>query len=368
MSGPRTVAGRSRRLSGAERARRLVPVAIATPIEAELVASIRAVSDRVSVLYRPELLPPTRYPDDHRGVEGFRRDAHDQARWQEMLARAEVLFGIPGDSPEGLAAAVRGSTRLRWIQGTAAGTGEQLKAARLGEDELERVAVTSASGVHVGPLAEFCLFGLLAFTKGLPRLQADQRAQRWDHYPVAELRGRTLLVLGLGSIGSEVARLAKAFGMRTLAINRRGTSDSPHVDEVHPPQSLHELLPRADALVVTLPLTDETAGMLDARAFARMKPGAILVNVGRGGVIDEPALVRALREHRLAGAALDVFATEPLRNASPLWELPNVVLSPHTAALSVHENERLVELFAANLRRYLAGEELVGRVDPTHFY
>ena len=349
-------------------ASRLVEVAIATPIEAELLASIRAVSERVSLLYQPELLPPTRYPGDHRGVAGFRRDAKAEGRWQGLLARAEVLFGIPDDSPEGLAAVVRGSPRLRWVQGTAAGTGEQLKAAGLSEDELERVTVTSASGVHVGPLAEFCLLGLLAFTKGLPRLQADQRAHHWDHYPVAELHGSTLLILGLGSVGSEVARLTKAFGMRTLAINRGGTSDSPHVDEVYRPQSLHDLLPRADAIVVTLPLTDETAGMLDAQAFALMKPTAILVNVGSGGVIDEPALVQVLRDKRLAGAALDVFATEPLPADSPLWELPNVLLSPHTAALSLRENERLVELFVANLRRYLAGEELGGRVDPALFY
>ncbi|MGI8420699.1 MAG: D-2-hydroxyacid dehydrogenase [Gaiellaceae bacterium] len=347
---------------------RAVAVAIATPIEAELVASIRDVSDRLSVLYEPDLLPPTRYPEDHHGVESFRRGANEESRWRELLAQAEVVFGIPDDSPEGLAAVVRDNPRLRWVQGTAAGTGEQLKAAGLTEEELDRVTVTRASGVHVWPLAEFCLLGLLAFTKGLPRLQADQRAHHWDHYPVAELNGGTLLVLGLGSIGSEVARLAKALGMRTLAINRGGASDSPHVDETYPPQSLHDLLPRADALVVTLPLTDETAGMLDAQAFSLMKPDAILVNIGRGGVIDEQALVRALREQRLAGAALDVFATEPLPADSPLWELPNVLISPHTAALSMRENERIVELFAENLDRYLAGDELVGRVDPTLFY
>jgi len=107
---------------------------------------------------------------------------------------------------------------------------------------------------------------------------------------------------------------------------------------------------------------------LDAKAFELLQPHAILVNVGRGGVVDEPALVRALREQRLAGAVLDVFATEPLPSDSPLWDLPNVMISPHTAALSIHENERLVELFEANLRRYLAGEELVGRVDPAHFF
>jgi phosphoglycerate dehydrogenase-like enzyme len=366
--GPATVPSRSSDLSATNDERRVVAVAIATPLEAALVASIRALGDSVSVLYRPELLPPTRYPGDHRGVDGFRGDPEDESRWQEMLWQVEVLFGIPGDSPEGLAAAVRGNPRLRWVQGTAAGTGEQLKAARLTRDELERVAVTSASGVHVGPLAEFSLLGLLALTKGLSQLRVAQRAHYWDHYPVAELRGGTLLVLGLGAIGTEVARLAKAFGMRTLAINRSGTSDSPHVDEAHPPQSLHALLPRIDALVVTLPLTDETAGVLDARAFELLQPHAIFVNVGRGGVVDEPALVRALREQRLAGAVLDVFATEPLPEDSPLWDLPNVMISPHTAALSIHENERIVELFTANLSRYLTGEELVGRVDPTHFF
>jgi hypothetical protein len=126
-----TVPSRSPDLSATADERRVVTAAIATPLAAELIASIRGVGDRVSVLYQPELMPPTRYPGDHRGVEGFRRDPEKQSRWQEMLAQAEVLFGIPGDSPEGLAAAVRGNLRLRWVQGTAAGTGEQLKAAGL---------------------------------------------------------------------------------------------------------------------------------------------------------------------------------------------------------------------------------------------
>lgn len=351
-----------------ESARDLVRVAIATPLEAQLVASIRAVDERLEVLYEPDLLPATRYRGDHKGVDGFSRDAQAQRRWQEMLDKAEVLFGLPGDSPAGLAAVVRSNPELRWVQGTAAGTGEQLQAAELTEAELERVAVTSASGVHVGPLAEFCLLGLLALTKGLERLRDDQRAHHWDRYPVAELRGRTLLILGLGAIGTEVARLAKAFGMRTIGIDRHGCSDSPHVDEADVPERLHDLLGAADALVVTLPLTEETRGMLDAPAISHMKPSAILVNIGRGAVIDEPALIQALREQRLAGAALDVFSTEPLPADSALWNLPNVLLTPHTAALSVHENERISELFTENLGRYLHGEELLSRVDPKLFY
>jgi len=347
---------------------RVLTVGIVTPIDPELVEPIRAVAEGVEVLYEPDLLPPVRFPGDHQGVAEFFRDVERERRWQELLGSAEVLLGLPGDSPAGLAAVVRDNPRLRWVQGTAAGTGEQVKAAGLTEEELERVVITSASGVHVGPLAEFCLLGLLHFTKDVPRLRNDQAAHHWDHYPVPELRDSTLLVLGLGAIGTEVARLAKAFGMHTIGLNRAGGSDSPHVDEVYSSEHLYEVLRRAQGVVVTLPLTEETSGMLDAEALAQIKPGAILVNAGRGGVIDERALVQVLREERLKGAALEVFATEPLPAESPLWDLPNVLISPHTAALSVHENERIDELFTENLRRYLRGEELLSRVDPKLFY
>jgi phosphoglycerate dehydrogenase-like enzyme len=338
------------------------------PLEPELVAPIRAVDSRLDVLYDPELLPPVRYPGDHRGIDGFHRDPDGERRWRSMIEQAEVLFGIPGDSPAGLAKAVRANNGLRWVQATAAGAGEQVRAAGLTAEELARVAITSSSGVHAVPLAEFCLLGLLAFVKDLPRIQADQRAHRWGHYPMAELRGRTLLVVGLGKIGHEVARLAEAFGMRVVGINRAGASDSRHVHEVHPIDRLAELLPVADAVVISLPLTDETRGLIDRAALARMRRGATIVDVGRGGAVDEAALVDALRERRLAGAALDVYATEPLPADSPLWELPNVLLTPHTAALSLRENERIVELFCENLRRYLRGAELISRVDPELLY
>jgi phosphoglycerate dehydrogenase-like enzyme len=343
-------------------------VAIAVPLESELVEKIRSLDGRVKVSYEPDLLPEIRFPADHRGVDDFRRTPDDERRWWRMLSGAEVLFGIPGDTSDGLAQAVHSCTDLRWVQATAAGAGEQLAAARLSEQDLCRVTVTSAAGVHAGPLAEFALLGLLTFTKDLPRLLADQRARRWGHYPVAELSDRTLLVVGLGQIGEEVARLADGFGMRVTGLNRSGASASPHVHEMRRASELHECLPGADAIVISLPLTNETAGLINADAFARIKPGAILVNVGRGGVVDEAALVEALRQGRLAGAALDVFATEPLDAESPLWELPNVLLSPHTAGLSLRENERIVSLFVENLGRYRRGSELINRVDPELLY
>jgi phosphoglycerate dehydrogenase-like enzyme len=333
----------------------MVTVVIATPVEGELVERLRAVDDRLDVRFEPDLLPPPRYPSDHAGDPSFTRSPEQEARFDALTAEAEILFGFPREDPDQLARVVRRAPKLRFVQATFAGAGQQLAAAQLTREELDRIAFASSSGVHATPLAEWALFGILAFTKGFPRLLADKQARRWDHYPVDELPGATLLVVGQGAIGAEVARLGAAFGMQVCGV-RRGRGD------------LDELLPRADAIVVSLPLTDETRGLIGRGRIARMKDGAIFVNVGRGGVVDEPALIDALQSGKLRGAALDVFAEEPLPPESPLWGLENVILSPHTAALSVQENARIVELFAENLRRYLAGEELASRIRPDVFY
>ncbi len=346
----------------------LVPVVVATPVEAELVARLGAVDERVDVRFEPDLLPPPRFPSDHRGALDFERSPDDQERFRRLVEGAEVLYGIPGDTPEGIAWAVRTAPGLRFLQATAAGAGEQVRAAGLSPGELARVAIASASGVHAVPLAEWSLFGLLAFTKGLPRLRRDTVERRWDHYPVDELRGRTLLVIGVGEIGAEVARLASAFGMRVLGVKRDVGEPVAHVEALYPPSAIDELVAEVEAVVITLPLTDETRGLISRRTIGRMCDGAIVVNVGRGGVVDEEALVEALASGKLRGAALDVFADEPLPKTSPLWALDNVIVSPHTSALSWHENERIIELFADNLQRYLAGGELRSRVRTSVFY
>jgi phosphoglycerate dehydrogenase-like enzyme len=347
-----------------------VQVLIASPLEAELAARIQAADPRAEVLFEPDLLPPARYPADHRGDPAFRRDADGEARWRALLDRAEVLFGVPGDSADDLAEVVTGLPRLRWVHATSAGAGEQVRRAGLPAEALERVAVTTSSGVHAVPLAEFAIFGLLAVAKDLPRLIEDQRARAWPEVrqPFRELSGQTLFLVGLGEIGREVARLGKALGMRTVGVRRTEGPPPECVDEVHGPQRLAELAGRADAMVVSLPLTDQTAGLVDRATIERLPPGCIFVNIGRGAVVDEPALVDALRDRRIAGAVLDVFATEPLPADSPLWTLPNVLVTPHAAALSARENERITELFVDNLRRYLDGEPLVNVVEPGVFY
>ena len=345
-------------------------VLIASPLEAELAARIQAADPRAEVLFEPDLLPPARYPGDHLGDPSFARDAEGEARWRNLLDRAEVLFGVPGDSTEGLAEAVNGLPGLRWIHATSAGAGEQVRKAGLSPEALKRVVFTTSSGVHAVPLAEFAILGLLAMAKELPRLVEDQRARTWPETrrPLRELSGQTLFLVGLGEIGREVARLGKAFGMRTVGFRRTEGPPPEWVDEVHGPQRLAELAGQADTMVVSLPMTEQTAGLVDRAIIGRLPANCIFVNIGRGGVVDEPALTDALRDRRIAGAVLDVFATEPLPADSPLWTLPNVLVTPHAVAVSSRENERIAELFSDNLRRYLDGRPLRNVVEPGVFY
>ena len=343
-------------------------VVITSPMRPEQAERIAASDERIELTYLPDLLPTARWSGDAVGKGGV---GFDDPRWKHALERAEVAFGIPGKTGEGLVDLIRRAPRLEWVHARDAGAGEQLGAAmRVSAADAGRVTVTTASGVHAGPLAEFALFGILAFAKELPRLLAQQRERHWpaDQHPVAELRDRTLLLVGLGAIGTETARLASAFGMHVLAVKRTLDGAAPHVDELHPVGELRALVARADAIVITLPATEETRGLLDATTLAAVKPGAVLVNVGRGAVVDEAALVERLRDGTLAGAALDVFAEEPLPRDSPLWGLDNVIVSPHNAALSEREEDRIVELFVENLRRRLEGEPLRNALDPEVLY
>jgi phosphoglycerate dehydrogenase-like enzyme len=287
-----------------------VKIAIATPLEPELVERIAALPN-VDVAFEPALLPPTRYPCDHRGVAGFTRDAAGETRWSAMLAQADVWFGIPGDTGPTLAAAVPHAPLLRWVQGTAAGAGEQVRTARLAPADLARITFTSAAGVHGGMLAEFAFYGLLALRKDAARL-ADIRARRgWDHYAMDELDGSTIAIVGMGGIGTSIAVRARAFGMHVIGIARTAAAH-PAADESVALADAADAYQRADAIVVTLPGTDATRGLIDRATIASFKPSAVFVNVGRGSVVDQSALVDALAAGTIAGAVLDVFDPEPL--------------------------------------------------------
>jgi glyoxylate/hydroxypyruvate reductase A len=334
---------------------------IASYLEPQFIDRVRQVDPRLNVIYAPELIPSPRYPADHLGAP-LARTPEEEARWLALLAEAEILFDFDHTHREELPDL---APNLRWVQATSAGIGQFVK--RLGYDErMPETVFTTASGVHARPLAEFCMMAVLMHYKRLRHILAEQDAHRWERYAATDLEGRTLAVVGLGRIGRQVAQMARGLGMHTTGTRARREDDS--VDQFYSPDDLHTMLGRADVVVLIVPHTPSTEQMIDAAALAAMKPGAFLINIARGQVVDEPALIAALQSGHLGGAALDVFAEEPLPADSPLWEMENVLVSPHSASTSDRENERLTDLFCANLRRYLAGEPLENVLDPARLY
>ena len=270
---------------------------------------------------------------------------------------------------------------LKWVQFKSAGVDSHLDHPLLRDGD---VTITSMSGVITSQIAEYVLMAMLAFGQKLPKLLRHQQAHHWpepkekwrDLMPV-ELRHSTVGILGYGSIGRQVARLLQPFGATVLAAKkdvmhpedagytREGMGD-PHgefFNRLYPIEALHSLLEESDFVVVALPLTDATQHILDARAFESMKDSAYLVNVGRGELIDEDALVQALKSKTIAGAALDVFEEEPLPEDSPLWDMENVIISPHISGISPHLDAETLDLFIENLNRYLAELPLYNQVD-----
>lgn len=346
-----------------------VTVALTTPLAPEHRHLITDVDRRVELLVDDTLLPAQLHAGDHGGDPAYQRTPDQQEAFATMLAKADVWYGIPDNSSRMLRTLAPVSPRLRWVQTMAAGGGAQVRGAKLSAADLARITFTTSAGVHGVPLAEFAAFGVLAGTKDLHRFRAMQSAHDWPEvrWPVKQVAGQTVLVLGLGGIGVETARLLKALGAIVLGVRR--TPDAvPNVDEVHPTQALPELVGRADAIVITLPDTHRTRHLYGADLIARTKPGAVIVNVGRGSVIDEPALIEALASGHLSSAFLDVTEKEPLPADSPLWDLPNVTIYPHIAALSEHEDRLIAELFADNLSRYLTGQPMRNVVEPGEFY
>jgi glyoxylate/hydroxypyruvate reductase len=337
-------------------------VLIASPLEPQHVARIAAADPRVSVLYEPGLLPVPRYPADHAGV-ARQLSAAEIGTWADLRRQADVSFDFDWQAPADMPA---NCPRLRWVQATSAGIGGFLDRTGLAGAPL---VFTTAAGVHGIPLAEFALLGLLHFAKGMPALASAKAARRWQRYAGGQVAGSQALLVGLGGAGRAVARLLAAAGVDVCGAGRPGRHyDVPGVASYVASDQIHRALPQVDALVLACPLTEQTRGLIGAAELALMRPGSVLVNISRGPVVDEGALVSALRSGHLGGACLDVFATEPLPGGSPLWDMPNVIISPHSAATVAAENGLLTDLFIDNLHRWLAGRPLRNTYDRAAGY
>ena len=296
---------------------------------------------------------------------------------EELLNKAEVLYTIdvlpePDQAP-----------KLRWVQMHYAGIDHINGSPLLGED----ITFTTMSGASIPQMAEFALMCMLALGHRLPEVLRSSQAEQWiegryTRFQPLELRDSTVGIVGYGSIGREIARLCQQFGAHVLATKHdlMHIEDTGYVpegmgdpaadipDRIYPPQALGSMVALCDFIVVTVPLTPETQGMLDADVLKAMKPSAYLVDVSRGGVVDHGALVEALNGRHLAGAALDVYPIEPLPESSPLWKMKNVILTPHLAGASPRYLERAAELFSLNLQRYLTDRPLLNAYDPERGY
>ncbi len=272
------------------------------------------------------------------------------------LVSAEVVYGMP---PVDRLAEM---PALRWVQLISAGVPPDLCEAA----GPRGLTLTNLAGLYGPTIAEHAVALMAALARRLPVVVRNQTEHRWDRSALpalCDLHGRTLAVVGLGNIGRAVARLARAFGMRVVGC-RRTDRDTPFVDRVYPCAELHALLAEADVVAVTAPLTRHTEGLLGGAEFRAMKRGVLFVNVSRGPIAREDALLDALRSGHVAAAALDVFAVEPLPADHPFWDMPQVVITPHTCGEPVNQSARPAERFARNLHAWLAGRPLEGLVNP----
>lgn len=319
----------------------------AIPIDLQ---TIKDLSPRVKVTDASEFL-----------AQEQRGDFRSKREFDALLNEADVIFAarLPED-------VLKRAPRLKWVQAMGAGV-ERI----LDQDIIiSPVIITNVSGIHAVPISEYIMCIMLMFVKQMPLYSQLKQEKSWKRYDAGILRGKTVGVVGLGHIGREVARLSKCFGMNVIGTRRSATEQSRarYVDRLVSRQRLPELLSDSDFVALTLPSTPETIHLIGERELHLMKPTSFIINIGRGNIIDEEALVRALEEHWIAGAGLDVFTHEPLPQDSKLWNLPNVIFSPHISGSLGDYHFQATEVFIENLKRFLDGKKLLRIVNKRKGY
>ncbi|MDA1337477.1 MAG: D-2-hydroxyacid dehydrogenase [bacterium] len=279
---------------------------------------------------------------------------------EKHLTDVEVVAGIPRAIPD-----LSRAEKLQWVHSFSAGMDRVLTPELVNSS----VLASNSSGIHATPIAEHIIAFLLIFTRQLYQSFRNQQEKTWQRInELTELKEKTVLVIGLGKIGSETARIASCFGAHVIALDTKGKEKPSFVEELGVIEQLAPFLGRADFVILTLPHTKETHHFINKESLEMMQSHAVLVNIGRGGVVDEQALVVALKEKRIGGAALDVTEEEPLPEESPLWSMENVIITPHHSGISERYMERAIDLFCVNLKAYLAGEDLPSLVDKSAGY
>ena len=303
-----------------------------------------------------------RHEDEIRAAAGKKMDVvvASPEEAPSHFADAEVVAAFPMRVPE-----ISLLPQVKWVHSFSAGVDKILTNTLAAS----KIVLTNSSGIHATPIAEHMIGFMLMWTRRSVQALRAQEKKIWKKDDTLdELCGKTILIVGLGEIGTETARIAKVFGTTVLAVSRSPKKKPAFVDRLETSDKLDALLPEADFVIITLPHTDETHHLFDAKKFALMKKSAVVINIGRGGIINEKDLIDALKKGTIAGAMLDVFEKEPLPADSPLWDMENVIVTPHHSGLSQKYMDRAVERFCLNLKAYLAGEKLPNEVDKNLGY
>jgi phosphoglycerate dehydrogenase-like enzyme len=342
-----------------------VGVLVNYPLETEFIRAIEAVDPRIRVMRAME---PQNEEIVARGggnwddLDGWRTVS--QSEIDAFLAQADIYGGF-GFQVEWLDRA----PRLKWLQLSSAGSDHMLRAGLF--EKRPDLIVTTASGVHEVPISEHILAMILHFSRKFNVAVRNQPLHKWARYRLSEASGATVCIIGYGSIGRRATRLCNALGMKVTSVRaslKEQEAGDDMVERFYPLSDLDRALSEADYVVVAAPRTPQSEKMIGRQQLAAMKPGAVLVNISRGALVDEAALVEALREGKLSGAGLDVFEQEPLPESSPLWDFPNVLITPHNSGATPYYNRRLTEIFCDNLARYLSGQPLRNKVEPERGY
>ncbi|MED4532862.1 D-2-hydroxyacid dehydrogenase [Metabacillus fastidiosus] len=272
--------------------------------------------------------------------------------WLNHIKDAEIIVGWKKEIAEH---AIQPNSKLRWFQSWSAG----INKLPLESFKELNIILTGASGVHASPVSETIFALMLALTRKIDTYVKNQREKKWHHSGLSlEMHEKTVGIIGVGAIGKETAKISKAFGMRVLGVRHSGKRDE-YIDEMFKLDELDSIIPLCDYIVITLPLTEETYHLFGAKQFQLMKKSAFFINIGRGNIIVEQELIKALQQKAIAGAGLDVFEKEPLSEDNPLWNLENVIITPHSSGSTEHYAKRVIEdIFIPNLQSYLSGETL----------
>ena len=341
-------------------------ILIASYLEPECVQMIQELDKRIIVNYHPDLLRKPRYSADHDG-HPITRTKKQEEQWIQLLKQADILFDfdqthlhdLPEINPD-----------IKWIQATSSGIGQLIDDLNY-DTRLPNTIFTTASGIHAQPLAEFCLLSMLMHSRKLTCMMKRQSQKHWERYAGNDLLEKTVLILGMGKIGKRIAEIAHTLGMKVIGITRtKSHRGNIQIDDIviDTSKHLYKYLNKTDYLILSVPHTPQTDKLIGETELNMLPKGAILINIARGNVVDEQALIKSLYKGQLDGAYLDVFEKEPLPKESPLWSMPNVLISPHSASTSIRENYLITELFCDNLKLYLKNQPLINVFNTKRLY